>query len=181
MKRTTALTLTLGLAACTPKGTDTAVEDTYTWPGGSFVLTTTSVEDGCADGSFGTGASAEDGDNPGEWPFPIEIPAWELLESGPAVTVELDAPFNSVDINLKQGDVDGQVIMSGAPQQGVVLTSELHGECTVDMSVDALITLNGPSDISGFATLTINDASGEHCPAIEDSCTARLDFTGLAQ
>ena len=177
----TTLALTFCLAACTPKGADTSAATPYTWPGGSFTLTTTSVDDGCADGSFGTGTSAEDDTSPGEWPFPVEIPAWELLEAGATVSVELEAPFTSTEINLKQGDVDGQAVMTGARQQSVVLTSEDHGECTVDMSIDALITLNGPSDIAGFATLTIDDASGEQCPALEDSCTVRLDFTGIAQ
>ena len=173
--------LILGLGACTPKGTDTSVATPYTWPGGTFTLTTTSVDDGCADGSFGTGSTTEDDANPGQWPFPVEIPAWELLETGAAVSVQLEPPFTSMDINLKQGEVEGQAVMTGARQQSVVLTSEDDGECTVDMSIDALITLNGPSDISGFATLTIDDATGEQCPALEDSCTIRLDFTGTTQ
>ena len=80
MKRTIAPTLCL--AACTPKGTDTAVATPYTWPGGSFTLTTTDVDDGCAGGTFGVSGSSEDEGNPGEWPSPIEIPAWELLEAG---------------------------------------------------------------------------------------------------
>ena len=179
MKRTIALTLCL--AACTPKGTDTAVATPYTWPGGSFTLTTTDVDDGCAGGTFGVSGSSEDEGNPGEWPSPIKIPAWELLEAGAVVTVALDEPFTPMDINLRQGDVDGQAVMTGARQQGVVLASEDQDECTVDMSIDALITLNGPSDISGFATLTIDDASGEHCPALDDSWTIRLEFTGIAQ
>ena len=178
MTRTIALAFVL--SACTPKGTDTAVATPYTWAGGSFTLTTTGIEDGCADGSFGTGNPSEDDDTPGEWTSPVELPPWELMESGATVTLELEAPFTPMDIALKQGDVDGQAIMNSARQQGVVLTSEAHGSCTVDMSIDALITLNGPSDISGFATITIDDATGEYCPAIEDSCTVRLDFTGIA-
>jgi hypothetical protein len=173
--------LILGLAACTPKGTDTSIATPYTWPGGTFTLTTTSVDDGCADGTFGAGSAAEDDTTPGQWPFPIEIPAWEMMEAGAVVSVQLEPPFTPMDIKLKQGEIEATAVMTGARQQSVVLTSEDDGECTVDMSIDALIALDGPNDIAGFATLTIDDATGEQCPALEDSCTIRLDFTGTTQ
>jgi hypothetical protein len=84
-----------------------------------------------------------------------------------------------MEITVTQGDADGQAVLTGAQQNGVAFDEENAPGCTVDMNIDALILLDGPDNVHGFATLSIDNANGEFCPEFAVPCDVELDFTGL--
>ena len=74
------LSLALTLAACAGKGTDdTGAWDPSDFSGGSFIFTSTAVDDSCLDGAF-TALFLPEGDGTtNDWAYPVELPAWSAL------------------------------------------------------------------------------------------------------
>ncbi len=179
MNRT--LILAFSLTACAPKGIDSATPEVFDFPGGSFTMTSIGVEDECADGSFTTLLLPEGDGSTSDWAYPIEIPSWSEMASGKSYEINLQEPFSAMEVTVTQGDADGLVVMTGARQNDVLLNEDLHGDCTVDMTIDASIVLNSDTEVSGAATLSIDDAQGEQCPQLVDGCGVLLDFIGTAE
>lgn len=175
------LLLTFALTACTPKGTDSAVPEPFDFAGGTFVMTSTGVDDGCADGSFTTLLLPEGDGSTNEWAYPIEIPSWTDMAAGLSYEISLQEPFSAMEVTVTQGETEGLAEMTGAQQNDVLLNEDLHGDCTVDMTIDVVLVLNSDTDVSGSATLNIADAQGELCPQLVDGCDVLLDFVGSAQ
>lgn len=144
-------------------------------------MTSIGVNDQCADGSFTTLLLPEGDGSTNEWEYPIEIPSWTDMASGVTYEIQLQEPFNAMEVTVTQGDADGIADMIGAKQNDVLLNEDLHGDCTVDMTIDATIVLNSDTDVSGTAALSIDDPQGELCPQLVDGCSVLLDFTGSAE
>jgi len=179
MARTMILIL---LCACADKNpsADFEEESTYDWPGGVFQMTSTAVEDSCLDGGFVPLFLPEGGESTSDWEHLIEMPSWTDMEFGSSYTIDLQEPFSSMAVTVSRGEADGQAILTGARQTGVAFNEENYPGCVVDMGIDALIILNGPANVNGYATLSIDNADGEFCPEFDIPCTVEVDFTGMA-
>lgn len=175
------LLIALTFTACTPKGVDSAEPEVFDFAGNAFTMTSIGVNDQCADGSFTTLLLPEGDGSTNEWEYPIEIPSWTDMASGVTYEIQLQEPFNAMEVTVTQGDADGIADMIGAKQNDVLLNEDLHGDCTVDMTIDATIVLNSDTDVSGTAALSIDDPQGELCPQLVDGCSVLLDFTGSAE
>lgn len=175
------LLIALTFAACTPKGVDSAEPEVFDFSGNTFTMTSIGVDDQCADGSFTTLLLPEGDGSTNEWEYPIEIPSWTDMASGVTYEIQLQEPFNAMEVTVTQGDAEGIAVMTGAQQNDVLLNEDLHGDCTVDMTIDATIVLNSDTDVSGSAALSIDDPQGELCPQLVEGCSVLLDFTGSAE
>ena len=174
------LCLFILLCSCDTKESETESFSNYDWPGGLFQLSSTGVEDNC----LGDGVDRlllPDGEGTtSEWQYPIEIPSWEEMEFGSTYSIELQEPFSATTVTVTRGESDGQAIMTGARQAGIAFDEETYPGCVVDMGIDALIILNGVSNVNGHATLTIDNADGEFCPEFDIPCEVELKFIGVA-
>jgi hypothetical protein len=173
------IALTLALVACGDKVTDTATPTPYSWAGGIFQFSSNAVDDACLDGGFVPLFLPEGEGTTSDWAHTIEIPSWEDMENGSTYMIDLQEPFTAMEITVTRGDADGQAVLTGAQQTGVAFDEESYPGCTVDMGIDALIVLDGPDNVHGFATLSIDSADGEFCPEFAYPCDVTLDFTGL--
>ena len=96
---------------------------------GQFQFTTVGVTDSCTDGALeaiylpgGPGTTSD-------WQYPIEMPAFEDCPA--QVSIQLQAPFNDMDVTIDSPGAD-QFSISGEENQGVVLTFlEEHREFKV--------------------------------------------------
>ena len=170
----------LFILTCSCGSTSTKTTDSdYDWPGGVFQMSSTAVEDGCLDGGFVPLFLPEGDGTTNAWQYPIELPAWGDMELGSTYTIDLQEPFDEMSVTVTQGDADGQAVMTGARQSGVAFNQETYPDCVVDMGIDALIILNGPDNVNGYANLAIDNANGEFCPEFEIPCSVDLDFIGV--
>jgi hypothetical protein len=179
MARTMILFLLCSCAEKDPSA-DFQKESNYEWPGGVFQMTTTAVEDNCLNDVFVPLFLAEGEDTSNDWEYTTELPSWDDMEFGSSYTIELQEPFSSMAVTVGRGEADGQAIMTGSRQTGITVNEELYPGCLVDMGFDALIILNGPANVTGYVTLTVDNADGEFCPEFDIPCTVEVDFTGLA-
>ena len=172
------------LCSCAPKNNSTEAnfeeETEYEWPGGVFQMTTTAVEDSCLDGGFVPMFLPEGDGTTNDWQYTIEMPSWADMATGSSYTIDLQDPFSSMAVTVTRGEADGQAVMTGARQTGVAFNEEAYPGCEVDMGIDALIILNGPANVNGYAELAIDNADGEFCPEFDIPCTVEVDFTGVA-
>ena len=170
------------LCSCASKASESESESVsnYDWPGGIFQMSSTAVDDTCLDGGFVPLFLPEGDGTTNDWEFPIELPSWTDMEFGSTYSIELQEPFSSMVVTVTRGDADGQAVMTGARQTGVAFDEDTYPGCLVDMGIDALIILNGESNVNGYATLSIDNADGEFCPEFDVPCAVELDFIGVA-
>ena len=170
------LALPLLLAACAGKGADdTGAWDPSTFPGGSFIFTSTAVDDACLDGAF-TALFLPEGDGTtSDWAYPVELPAWSSLPASYAV--QLQEPFSSMDVTVTAGGSDGTLVVDGAAQTGVEFDADAYPGCLVDMDITVDITLDDDDTAHGVATLATSSFDEANCPVVaQDPCGLTLDF-----
>jgi hypothetical protein len=131
-------------------------EATAEFTGGTFIMTSQGVEDGCADSAFETLLMPDGVDTPTEWEHPISIPPWSEMATRVPLTIQLQDPFSDMDAFVVQGDEPDIIEMTGGDQQ----------------SVDFIDNNN----LTGDATLVFADSTGMNCN-FEPGCEMRLDFT----
>ena len=181
MRTATLAFLALGLAACGDKDTDTADGnyDPTTFPGGSFQFTSYAVDDACLDGAMAVLFLPEGDGTTNDWAYPVDLPAWSDLPA--TYDVQLQDPFSTMSVTVEAGDSVGTMIVNGAEQTGVEWDADNYPGCTVDMDIDVTVVINSDTDVSGTATMSTGNWTGDSCPVVtSDPCTIVLDFTGTA-
>jgi hypothetical protein len=170
--------LLLALCACDPKNGDTAAgADDFT--AGSFVFTSTAVQDGCLDGAFETLFLPEGTGTTSDWQYPVELPAWADLPA--TYTVQLQEPFGDVEVTVTEGGA-GAMRVDGASLVGVEFDADNYPGCLVDMGVGVDIVIDSADAVHGTATMNTSNVTGDSCPVFAaDPCDLVLDFTGARQ
>ena len=133
--------------------------------GGTFKVTTQSVDDGCFDGAMNT-IVLPDG-TPRDLPAPVVIPDYSAL-AGATLDIDFNDPFQDVTgVAIEAAGENGlQTTGAGFDQTGVDISGD-GGDCLADMKVTAQLVSNGTDGFTGTATLTISAATGADCPAFQ--------------
>lgn len=175
MTRAAVLT-TLLLAACNGKSGDSGTFDYTTFKAGNFQFTSYKVDDGCLDGGMGVLFLPEGEGTTQAWKYPIELPSWSDLPA--TETLHLQDPFYDMDVTIVEGGA-GIMSVQGAEQTGVYFDKDNYADCTVDMNIDASVTLHDADNVSGTASMSVSNVNGSTCPTFtEDPCSLTLYFTG---
>ena len=175
------LCLALSLAACAGKGPDdTGAWDPTDFSGGSFIFTSTAVDDACLDGAF-TALFLPEGDGTtNDWAYPVELPAWSALPA--AYAVQLQEPFSAMDVSVVEGSSVGVLVVDGAAQTGVEFDADAYPGCLVDMDITVDITLDDDDNAHGVASLATSSFDEPNCPVVAaDPCALTLDFVATRE
>lgn len=160
------------LTACASSKSDTS--STEAFQGGVFQFTSVAVDDYCLDGAFSV-LFLPDGTS-SDWQYPIELPNYEDLPQ--SYVVSLQAPFTDMGITTSAGS-NRSIVISDGLQLGILFDETSYPDCIVDLGIEALITVIDNDTLSGRATLSITDPSGDTCPAFgSNPCEVGLDFQG---
>jgi len=156
------------------EGSEDTGSDPTDFTGGTFIMTSQGVEDGCADSAFETLLMPEGVETPTEWEHPISIPPWSEMATRVPLTIQLQDPFSEMDAFVVQGDKPGIIEMTGGDQQSV----DLFGDetCFVDLNITATLVIINNNNLTGDATLVFADSTGMNCN-FEPGCEMSLDFT----
>jgi hypothetical protein len=148
------------------------------WPGGTFDMETSGVDEGCANGAATVLFIPEGVGAPHPWPSPVTFPSWPEMTSPAIIAIEFGPPLDTVEVSVRQGDLQGTLRITGADQTEVLFDDASFSDCRVDLSITAGIVLDAGDTISGTALLTVTEARGETCPVATTPCLIVLDFLG---
>jgi hypothetical protein len=148
------------------------------WPGGTFDMETSSVDDGCGNGAAVVTLMPDGHGVPYPWPSPVTFPDWEALTSPTTVPIDFGPPLDTVEFSVRQGDLEHTLRITGADQTDVLFDEDNFSDCRVDLSITAGVILDAGDVISGNALLTVTAATGETCPVTTTPCLIVLDFLG---
>lgn len=169
-----ALLPVLALVACSSGGSS----DPTDFVGGSFIFTTTGVDDGCLDGAFDTILMPTG--EPTDWEYPVELPAWDYLPQ--TYTIQVQEPYGAVEVTVEEGASEGQMVVNGARAENVEFDAESYPGCFVNNEIDVVLELVSHEEVTGTATLHTDSFDEASCPAIstapETSCDVVLDLVG---
>jgi len=163
-------------AGCNKNSTDSG-EPTWTWQGGELTFYTQDADDTCLGGAMEALFMPEGPDVPHEFEYPIWVPSYEELPA--SYEIDLREPFVEMPVTLTEGN-NGDLILTGSVMEDVELGYISYGDCTVTMTVDAILTPTGPTSLKAKATIAISDAAGEdqRCPVFSsDPCDVFLTIT----
>ena len=164
--------------ACAPSSKKIVIEG-YEFPGGDFTFETTAVTDQCANGAFDAlFVSSESGEDP-EWPQPVAIPSWSEMEAGAPIEVQLHGTPQPMTMTITQGATEGSALLSDGAQGGIVLNEAAHGDCTTGITMDGTLEVLSNDEVSGSATVGVENLQGERCPQVTEGCVILLDFYGM--
>jgi len=170
--RTLMATTLMLLTACTGDSAF-APEDFET---GLFNMTTTGVDDGCADGAFDV-IFLPDGVSNG-WDEPTELPSFADLPVTYDLTVP--APYNSVTVTAEDGG--GQITFTAESQTAIDVDVDTYPDCVSDVDAGGAFTIVDADNVQGSITLTTSNYAGADCPVIDtDPCDLTLDLSGARQ
>jgi hypothetical protein len=111
-----------------------------------------------------------------DWQYPIELPNYEDLPQ--SYTVSLQDPFTNMGITTSAGS-NGSIVISDGLQLGILFDANSYPDCVVDLGIEAVITVIESDTLSGRATLSITDPTGDTCPPFDSNpCEVGLDFQG---
>lgn len=160
--------------------------DTTDFEGGEFQLTTLAVDEPLgADPDDGTQRSCYDGamttvfmpeGTPNDFAAATYIPSWDELPA--TYSVELQDPFAEMAVTVDAGDDEGQMVITGAQQTGVLINEDLWADCEGDLSVDVDVTVVDGDTIDATATMRTVNVTGDTCPALTDPCDIVLTLSG---
>jgi hypothetical protein len=168
----------------TEAGTDTAGggSDTKapasTFTGGNFQLTTHEAKDECLDDALSILFMPDGTDKPYDLQFPTELPAYKDLPK--SFTMKLQAPFSNMEVMLEQAG-EAKMKVKDSKQTDLVVDSKSYGDCNVDMTIDADLTVVDDDNIELYAKIKVGDwkSSGDTCPAYKsDPCNITLTMRG---
>jgi len=179
--------LVLGAAGCSDSddgGGEGEGEAEFT--AGTFQLTTHAVDDGCMDGGLQILFMPGGTDQPYDLANATEFPAYAELPQ--QYTVALQEPFSELDVTLTAAG-DKHMVVTDAPQTGVLVDADNYGDCTSDMLIDVDITIVDSDNLNATATIevfNVASAADQLCPATllaagsgDKRCTVTLTMTGL--
>jgi len=169
------------LPQCQPGEGEGEGEGEEPFPGGSFTITLSDVNDGCFDGAMTTAILGADAT--AALSSPVALPAYEEL---PAQT-ELDfaAPLHPVVVEL-EADGNGGMRTSG---DGFELNDvDLYGSepgCLVDFTGSLGLELQDGATLSGVMVLHATSADGDGCSmdgidAVAAGCDVSVALSGVA-
>ena len=181
----------LTLAGCGSDEDDPAVEgdkdattgsDTKapasTFSGGNFQLTTHEAKDECLDDALSVLFMPNGTDKPYDLQFPTELPAYKDLPK--TFTMKLQDPFSNMEVKLEQAG-EAMMKVKDSKQMDLVVDSKAYGDCNVDMSIDADLTVVDADNIELHAKIKVSDwkSSGDTCPKYKsDPCNITLTMRG---
>jgi hypothetical protein len=165
-------------AASAATATDTATAaDLRGLTGGDFQLTVHSVDDGCIDGGMDLLFMPEGGGQPYDLKNVTYIPGFGELPL--TYQVKLQAPFEAMDVTMT--DAGGNLMtIRDAAQPGVLLRVSGTEDCSVDLSLDADMTITGQDSLDGLVTVTVSNATSPtmSCSVFPEGCRVVLDLKG---
>jgi hypothetical protein len=151
----------------------TGAPDTYT--GGSFQFYTLAVQDDCYGGAMEAVFMPEGAGTEQAFANEIYLPSFdEVGDDGFSSTVELQAPFTSMDVVI-DSDGSSTLSLSGVSQTGVLLNEDLWADCVGDIDFDVTMTVDSATEVSGVADLITSNPVGDTCETPDsDPCTIEL-------
>ena len=164
--------------ACAPIGTNTVIEG-YDFPGGDFTFETTAVTDECGNGAFAELFAPTGSDAPNAWGEPVTVPSWSEMEGGTAIEVQLEATQQPMNMTIAQGTAEGTALLSDGAQDGIALNESAYGNCTTDITMEGTLDLVSNDEITGSATVGVDNLQGERCPQVIEGCVVLLELSGL--
>ena len=177
MHRTLFIALTA--IACTPIGTNTVIEG-YDFAGGDFLFETTTVIDECGNGVFAGLFTPPESGGADESAEPVTIPSWSEMEGGTTIEFQLQAALQPMTMTIAQGAAEGDALLSDGALEDVALDDDAHGDCTTDLTMDGTMELVSDDEITGSATVGVDNLQGERCPQVTEGCVVLLEFSGLS-
>ena len=182
-----AVVLTLAGAGCgdSDDGGGGEGEGEAEFEAGTFQLTTHAVEDGCMDGGLQILFMPGGTDQPYDLANPTEFPAYASLPQ--SYTVQLQEPFSELAVTLNAAGPK-RMVVSDAPQPGVLVDADNYGDCTSDMLIDVDITIVDADNLNATASIEVYNvasAADQLCPASlldngsgDKRCSVTLTMTG---
>jgi hypothetical protein len=176
MRSTLAPALALVLGACV--GTDdTGNPDDFDFPGGNFQFSNVAVADDCLDGAMAALFLPEGPGSRQDWAVTTELPPWGALPA--AYVMDMQAPFQDMDIEVFAGSAEGTLVIDGALQEGVHFDEATYPDCTVNMDIAADVVIDGDDSVHGVAFFQVSGYAGDSCPPFAtDPCQITLNFVG---
>jgi hypothetical protein len=150
---------------------------------GNFQLTTTEANDACLGGGLEILFMPNGANSPYDLANVTEFPAASDLPK--TYNITLQAPFSEMEVTVSKGASDNMMQIRNSKQTGVKVDEANYGDCTVDMDIDADITIVDSDNLNVAATISVTNWQGGNdmkCPmAQSDPCEVKLTMTGKRQ
>ncbi|MFZ5475754.1 MAG: hypothetical protein ACOZNI_03170 [Myxococcota bacterium] len=165
----------IAILACSGGSADDTGKTAGGFEGGMFTVTTTGVDDQCADGAFATIFMPEG--TAEQWDNAVELPSSEDLPAEMTLTVQ--DPYGTMTVTVEEGSSDTQFVIDGVEATDIPVDG--YDGCIISQSIGVVLNVTDPDNLTGTATMSTTGMDEAECPSQVGSCTVTLDISATRQ